>query len=252
MSEYTLPELEKKPIVHNPRKEIIIKRPQTQTPTTQIIPTQKPISVFLTPSKPTTTKTLSDRQIFLLQRIRSRSQSTHPNQDPLKYARAAAWARGEWIINALLMILSQSPGRPRVAVSLPATVKQLVLSSTTPVSEDSVRAGIVIVTEAVPWFVRVIKVARDGYMSSPSIPQESGKARPELPPENTEKIGEGRKDDGCGKRVFTGKENLGGVTGEVEGLLIFAKRDGGIVIGREDVLREFRRKRQEWEMASIS
>jgi hypothetical protein len=107
------------------------------------------------------------------------------------------------------MILSQSPGRPRDAVSFPATAKQLVLSSTTPTSANAVRAGIVVVTEAVPWFVRV-KVAGDGCMSSPSIPaQESGKGRPEPPPENAEKNGEGRKDDGCGKRVFTGKEIWG-------------------------------------------
>jgi hypothetical protein len=45
-------------------------------------------------------------------------------------------------------------------------------------------------------------------------------------------------------RVLKGKENLRG--NEVEGLLIFAKREGKF-IGREDILKEFRVQRQRWE-----
>jgi len=45
--------------------------------------------------------------------------------------------------------------------------------------------------------------------------------------------------------MVRGKENQG--RKEVEGLLIFAKRDGGEFIGREEVLKEFQLRKREWE-----
>jgi hypothetical protein len=59
-----------------------------------------------------------------------------------------------------------------------------------------------------------------------------------------EKKEESGKDDGMIQKLVRGKENK--VDKEVEGLLIFAKRDGEF-IGREDILKEFRLKKLEWE-----
>jgi hypothetical protein len=102
----------------------------------------------------------------------------------------------------------------------------------------------------VPWFVRVIRVVGEGCLSSPS----TSTARGVKVVENEESDEEEETDGGLanevmGKRVFGGKENRG--AREVEGLLIFAKRDGGGIIGQEDVLREFRGKKREWEMSTI-
>ena len=137
------------------------------------------------------------------------------------------------------MLLSQMPARPRVAVSFGATVKQLVSSSGIPTSAEAVRAGVEVVAQAVPWFVRVIRLREGGVMAPECL---SMRERPE-------NNGEGEMVGSAGNRVFGGKEN--GRGRQIEGLLIFARRDGGIVVGREDVLREFRAKRRNWEMTRI-
>jgi len=137
------------------------------------------------------------------------------------------------------MVLSQMPGRPRVAVSFGATVKQLVSSSGMLTSAAAVRAGVEIVARAVPWFVRVIRL-REGGVMGPECRSTREK------PENN--FG-GQMVGSAGNRVFGGKEN--GRGRQIEGLLIFARRDGGMVIGLEDVLREFRAKKREWEMTRI-
>jgi DNA replication factor Cdt1 C-terminal domain len=248
MSEYTLPALEKKPSLHTTKKEIIIKRPTTPKPASLPPPSQKPINVFLTPSKPTTTTTLASRKASLLERIRSRSQTP---STPGKKEDSAAWDRGEWIIRGLFTILAQRGTRTRVAVSLAGTAKQLAASSGTPCSAGEVRAGIVMLARCVPWFVRVIRVVGEGCLSSPSTSTPRGVkvVENEDSDEEEEETDGGLANEVMGKRVFGGKENRG--AREVEGLLIFAKRDGGGIIGQEDVLREFRGKKREWEMSTI-
>jgi len=99
-----------------------------------------------------------------------------------------------------------------------ATLKQLCLSSSVPVSENVVREGIGLLARCVPWFCQIIKLNGTECLSS------------------TENTGNGNG------RIQGGKEN----GKDVEGLLIFAKR-GEKLIGREDVLNEFRAKRLEWE-----
>jgi hypothetical protein len=121
-------------------------------------------------------------------------------------------------------VLTRYPGKPRVAVALKTTVTELVASSSIPVSEGMVREVIDVVCGCVPWFCKVIKISEQGCMSG----QSSIKSK-----ENE------------GKVMFRGKEN--GLGKEVEGLLIFAKREGGKLIGREDVLDDFRLKRKQWE-----
>jgi hypothetical protein len=86
-------------------------------------------------------------------------------------------------------------------------------------SERQVRDVLDVLCGAVPWFVKIITVGE--CTSSQSTKKENG--------------------------GNTKKENLrNGSRKQVEGLLIFGKRDGK-EIGREDVLNEFRLKRQEWE-----
>jgi hypothetical protein len=117
-------------------------------------------------------------------------------------------------------ILTRYPGKPKVAVALKTMVTELVASSSVPVSEGMVREAIDVVSGCVPWFCKVIKISEQGCMSI-KTKENDGKVR------------------------FRGKEN--GLGKEVEGLLIFAKREGGKLIGREEVLEEFRRQRKEWE-----
>ena len=56
-----------------------------------------------------------------------------------------------------------------------------------------------------------------------------------------------KEEKNVGKKVMRRKENraIGGK--DVEGLLIFAKKEDGELIGREEVLKEFRFKKGEWE-----
>jgi hypothetical protein len=103
-------------------------------------------------------------------------------------------------------------------------------------ADKSVRDVIEIVCSAVPWFCRIINLSKDeGCTNSQSTKDKEGDTR--VVPGD---------EDGV-TRVFGGKENGSGKVGkDVEGLLIFARRDGKL-IGREDVLREFRMKRGEWK-----
>jgi len=126
-------------------------------------------------------------------------------------------------------ILSAHTGKTRVAVSLSSTVGQLVMSSCIPVSEKMVREVIGIVCCCVPWFCRIIKLYGGGCMSSESTTLDI------------------KEEKNVGKKVMRRKENraIGGK--DVEGLLIFAKKEDGELIGREEVLKEFRFKKGEWE-----
>ena len=124
-----------------------------------------------------------------------------------------------WLTNR---IISRFPGKQRVAVSLNSTIRDFIESSSIAISEKLVRDVISIICDCVPWFCRIIFLnGENGCMSSPSTKQ------------------------GEQTRVVRGKENNKGKA--VEGLLIFAKRDGGEFIGREEVLKEFRLKKREWE-----
>jgi hypothetical protein len=119
-------------------------------------------------------------------------------------------------------MLATHPGKTKLAISLPAAVAQLKLSSTVPLSAGMIRDILDCLCAAVPWFLKVVKL---GCTSSPSMKENTPGA-----------VGNGG--NGIGRVLKDTKD--------VEGLLIFAKRDGG-VIGREEVLKEFRLKRQEWE-----
>jgi hypothetical protein len=112
-------------------------------------------------------------------------------------------------------LLATHPGKTKVAVSLSGTITQLRQSSPVPLSTGMVRDVIDVLSGAVPWFCRVMEL---GCTSSQSIRKEN-------------------------------IDNRGvSAQNEVEGLIIFAKRDGR-VIGREEVLKEFRSKRQQWEQS---
>jgi len=84
------------------------------------------------------------------------------------------------------------------------------------VSEKAVREVLELLAKCVPWFCQIIKL--NGMDCASTV--------------------EGRTGNGTGHGKENGKD--------VEGLLIFAKR-GDKLIGREDVLSEFRAKRLEWE-----
>ena len=119
-------------------------------------------------------------------------------------------------------ILTRFPGKTKVALSLNSTIAQFVMSSSVPVSEKMVRDSLDIVCGSVPWFCRIIQLNGEGCGSINALERE--------------RIAHG------------GKENVvdNKLKKQVEGLLIFAKRDGEAV-GQEQVLKEFRIKRLEWE-----
>ena len=129
-------------------------------------------------------------------------------------------------------LLMRYPGKARVAVSLSATIEQIASSSHVPVSHVFVRQIITAVTNSVPWFCQIIKLNKEGCLSS--LGTEDKETQNEL---------------FQSKAIHRGKENWGGMGKQVEGLLIFAKRNGKL-IGREDVLKEFREKWSEWENAT--
>ena len=137
-------------------------------------------------------------------------------------------------------MLATHPGKMKVAVSLSGTITQLKMSSTVPLSEGMVRDVLDVLCTAVPWFCRVIRLECTSSQSiKTGIDNGNGKK------ENGNGKGETRKEN-LGGKENVGKEIGNGKGKDVEGLLIFSKRDGR-VIGREDVLKEFRMKRQEWE-----
>ena len=159
---------------------------------------------------------------------------TNPRQQPgnvesgvyLPYSCPYSTLLSKFCVNS--RVLTRFPGKPRVAVALKTMVAELVASSSIPVSEGIVREVIDVLSGCVPWFCKVIKISEQGCMSS----------RGSIKAKETDV-----------KAMFRGKEN--GLGKQVEGLLIFAKREGGTLIGREEVLEEFRLKRKEWEKGAI-
>jgi hypothetical protein len=246
MSEYILPILPSQTtsilVPLTEKKTLLIKSLPTKSTPAKLVAapvSQGPISIFLRPTK-STPSDLTSRKSSLLDRIRAK-QSIE-NIAPGKLA-TAAWERGEWCINGLFLMLATHPGKMKVAVSLSGTITQLKMSSTVPLSEGMVRDVLDVLCTAVPWFCRVIRLE---CTSSQSI--KTGIDNGNEKKEN----GNGKREINARKENLGGKENVGkkeignGRGKDVEGLLIFSKRDGR-VIGREDVLKEFRMKRQEWE-----
>src|SRR5436190_16685356 len=132
-------------------------------------------------------------------------------------------------------VMSRQPGKLRIAVSLQGTIKQFIQSSLIAVSEGLVRETIDLICTCTPWFCQVIKLNGEGCMSSQSSSDNT----------EDEEDNKGMWEDNTNiARVLKGKENLR--MNEVEGLLIFAKREGKF-IGREDILKEFRLQRLRWE-----
>jgi hypothetical protein len=105
MSEYILPELPAKTPLLTPltseKKSLLMKSTQSTKQTTPLIPSQKPISVFLTPTKPSSsTMSLAARKSSMLDRIREKSTNQAFSQTK---SASAAWDRGEWCISNLFM-----------------------------------------------------------------------------------------------------------------------------------------------------
>jgi len=105
VSEYILPELPVKPPLLTPltseKKALLIKSTPSTPHTTQTIPSQKPISVFLNPAKPSSTgMSLEARKTSMLNRIREKSTNQVPQETK---STSAAWDRGEWCISNLFM-----------------------------------------------------------------------------------------------------------------------------------------------------
>ena len=141
-------------------------------------------------------------------------------------------------------MLSRYPEKHRVAVSLKGTITQFIQSSSTPISERLVKDTIILISHCSPWFVQIIKLNGDGCMSSQSSNHRQQQQKGE---ENGDNEKRKNIDDDLARRGLKGgkENNNSGVKG-VEGILIFAKRDGRF-IGREEVLKEFRLKRIDWE-----
>lgn len=147
------------------------------------------------------------------------------------------------------------PGKFRVCVSLNRTIEQFIQSSSIGISQKLVRDCIDLIATLVPWFCRIVKLNRDGCLSSQSTITINTKVKDE---EDAGKEG-GEEEEGMQKNKgkengrtgleigvsFRGKENNGNGKA-VEGILIFAKREGKF-IGREEILKEFRLKKLEWQ-----
>jgi hypothetical protein len=112
------------------------------------------------------------------------------------------------------------------------TIAQLIGSSSVPLSYDTTRDVILLICRSVPWFVQIITLNKEGCMSSQSTKTTTTT--------NTTEKGGGGVGGGV---VRKGKENCAGGK-PVEGLVIFAKRDGEMIC-REQVLCELRAKRTE-------
>ena len=112
------------------------------------------------------------------------------------------------------------------------TIAQLIGSSSVPLSYDTTRDVVLLICRSVPWFAQIITLNKEGCMSSQSTNTTTTT--------NTTAKGGGAMG---GKVVRKGKENRAGGK-QVEGLVIFAKRDGDMIC-REHVLCELRAKRTE-------
>jgi hypothetical protein len=113
------------------------------------------------------------------------------------------------------------------------TIAQLIGSSSVPLSYDTTRDVILLICRSVPWFVQIITLNKEGCMSSQSTNTTTTT--------NTTEKGGGVVGGGVVRR--NGKENRAAGK-QVEGLVIFAKRDGEMIC-REQVLCELRAKRSE-------
>jgi hypothetical protein len=130
-------------------------------------------------------------------------------------------------------ILAQHAGKTRVAVSLSSTIAQLIGSSSVALSSGMVKEVIIMISTSIPWFCQIITLNGEGCMNSQSSPPTNKSTNDD---EDDEKPTEG----GSGRGRRRGKENCGGV----EGLVIFARREGE-VIGRDEVISAFRARRLE-------
>jgi hypothetical protein len=108
VSEYELPKLAAQTVsliapVSEKKIQLIKSLPTTTTPKPVSINTpQKPISIFLRPTKAVSEPTtLASRKSSLLDRIRAK-QAIEPISPATKSANAA-WERGEWCISGLFL-----------------------------------------------------------------------------------------------------------------------------------------------------
>jgi hypothetical protein len=108
VSEYELPKLPVQTVslitpVSEKKTQLIKSLPTTTTPKRVVIDApQKPISIFLRPTKVASESTsLASRKSSLLERIRAKKQVEQIS--PATKSLNAAWERGEWCISALLL-----------------------------------------------------------------------------------------------------------------------------------------------------
>lgn len=126
----------------------------------------------------------------------------------------------------IFRILASNPGKSKVTLSLNSVTQQLQQSSTVAISKENVRRVVEAVCECVPWFCEIVLLGGD-CQSSPSTPGVAAKAGNQV----------------IGKENDSAKPGLGE---GIQGLLIFGKRNGRL-IGREEVIAQFRMKRDEYE-----
>src|SRR5947207_380786 len=98
-------------------------------------------------------------------------------------------------------IISQHPGKQRIAVSLNTMIKQFTLSSSVALSEKLVRDVIDLICTCVPWFCRMISLNEKGCMSS----QSSSKTTKNEQMEKTPGVKNLHK--GYTEKIAWGKEN---------------------------------------------
>src|SRR5579862_1813898 len=155
----------------------------------------------------------------------SRSPRVFPSQVPI----------------ADIRILTSQPGKSKVTISLNTLITQLMTSSTVPISRTEVRYIVTVVSRCVPWFCQIIEIGGGGRCLSGTVGAETMMGRD---------VGDrmnGKENELKGISRVSGIGNGGRGNGKgVEGLLIFGKRDGRL-IGREEVLSQFRMKKEEYE-----
>lgn len=136
-----------------------------------------------------------------------------------------------------------------MTISLNTLISQLITSSTIPISRTEVRYVVTVVSSCVPWFCRIIEIG--GACGSNLIGNVGGETEMGrvMGGDTVDGMG-GDGGDGMGGKEndFKGMSAMNGMgRGRgVEGLLIFGKRDGRL-IGREEVLAQFRMKKEEYE-----
>ena len=247
-----MPLLPSKPIVSSSATKKALQIKDTTTPKAaapQIKVEQKPISIFLN-AEYKAPSVIADRKTALLERIRAKASTP---TTPLKRLRNSAWDRVEECIHNLLLYLSLGEKTDyrisdrrrtlygsRVSVSLKKTITEFCMGSTIPVSEGVIRESIEILCECVPWFCKIVKMDERGCMSDDVSSSQSIQSA------------KGAENE-SGKSTALSRTRIGKENGEkksVEAILIYAMKDGKL-IGSEDVLKEFRVKRKEWEQSQL-